>query len=365
MKYINVVFLFSMFLILTASSLYAQTFQAFSLTEAKNKVISTPDGRDFRNTYKIVYTLGRITIPGALVFDSASGDVILIGARDGKRSPITLDDFVTALRSRFVHHKWPLVSFDPTDETEKTNTLRVRFEGGVKDTQMGRYLYDVDYAIKKLILGLPQPNMAGLKSYWDLGMEKMQENPETMQRMNSRLWFHPILCHVAATDDVIKPHRLQLLTGLLPRNVDGHKKKDSLSVSESAAYDFAKSLRENFNNLALHNRSFSSLESMAKLVAMAKAIEEIGKESTLRWWINTYEVKIVKTPEEVKVLTRTEEYRFQKDDKVHRGERRLSGGIQLKALVMKLKPASMEAFKKNVLNSRPSQNSLTWNVTVR
>jgi hypothetical protein len=312
-----------------------------------------------------VYTLGGITIPGALVFDRATADVILIGERDRTRPDITLDDFVIALRSRFVHQKWPLVSFDPTDETEKTGMLRVRFEGGVKDTQLGKYLYDVDYALKKLILGLPQPNMAGVKSYWDLGIEKMRERPETMQRMNSRFWFHPVLCHVVATDDVIKPHRVQLLTGLLPNNLAGHKKESSLSASEGAAYEFAKSLRENFDKLIIQNRSFSFLESMAKLVAMAKAIEEVGQESSLKWWIDTYEVKPAKTYEEVKVLTRKEEYRFEKGNEVHRGERRLSGGIQLKALVMKLQPSSMEAFKTDVLKARPAPNSLTWNVIIK
>lgn len=44
-----------------------------------------------------------------------------MGERDPKRPILTLDDFAVALRARFIHNQWTLVSIDPTPDTKKTN----------------------------------------------------------------------------------------------------------------------------------------------------------------------------------------------------------------------------------------------------
>jgi hypothetical protein len=362
MKYINVVFLIFLFWVLTFSYGYSETYKAFSLSEAQKKILSAPQCIDYRSTYENVFTFDGITTVEALVIDRTAQDMIMIGREDRTRQSLTLDNFVTALRCRFVHQKWPLVSFEPTEGTEQTGVLRVRFEGGVKDTQFGMYLYNADYFFKKLILGRTTSNVPEVKSYWDLGMEKMKENPQNVQPMNSRLWFNPVLSHALATDDIIKPLTVQLVTGLDPHNMPAksHNNTEGMSVSEGAAQEFVKRLRDNFSKLTMHNPSLRALESMAKLVAIAKALEEIGAQQSLIWWINSYEIKPVNTPQVVRVMTREEDYRFQKDGEIHRGQRRLSGGIQLKALVVKLKPHSMEALKTKVLKTRPASDSLSW-----
>ena len=56
---------------------------------------------------------------------------------------------MVALRARFIHGKWPLVSIDPTEETKKTDMQIVRFEGGIEETQFGQDLFDADYRLKE------------------------------------------------------------------------------------------------------------------------------------------------------------------------------------------------------------------------
>lgn len=61
------------------------------------------------------------------VFDSATGDLILVGQKEQDRTVLTLDDLIVALRARFRYNEWPLVSIDPTPDTEKTQMQHIRF----------------------------------------------------------------------------------------------------------------------------------------------------------------------------------------------------------------------------------------------
>jgi hypothetical protein len=72
--------------------------------------------------------LGCINKAVGLMIDRARPDIILVGHHDPNRPPLTLDDFVVALRARFIHGAWPLVSIDPTEETKQTGLQRVRME---------------------------------------------------------------------------------------------------------------------------------------------------------------------------------------------------------------------------------------------
>ena len=94
----------------TFSDVLAAEYVAFSLRVAQKRIVSTPMGKDYRKLHPEVFTLGGITKIRGLVYDRKNEDVILVGERDPERSILTLDDFVVALRARFIHGKWPLVS---------------------------------------------------------------------------------------------------------------------------------------------------------------------------------------------------------------------------------------------------------------
>ena len=71
------------------------------------------NGEDFRKKQPDLYYLGGITKPWAVVLDTETNDWILVGERDPKSSILTLDDWVVALRARFIHpDKDPGVTID-------------------------------------------------------------------------------------------------------------------------------------------------------------------------------------------------------------------------------------------------------------
>jgi hypothetical protein len=143
-------------------------YVAFSLSVAQQKIIGVPTGQNYRVVYPEIYNLGGINQIHGLIYDRQTKDVILVGKYDPARQPLTLDDFAVALRARFIHDKWPLVSIDPTEETEKTQLQIVRFEGGIEDTQFGVDLFDADYRLKQIAMGLLPSGVPGVQSGWDL-----------------------------------------------------------------------------------------------------------------------------------------------------------------------------------------------------
>lgn len=269
MRHLKFLIIFVSLLIFITGNLHAAEYVAFSLKAAQEKITSTPKGEDYRKLYPEVFTLGGITAVKGLVYDQKTGDIILVGERDTDRAILTLDDFVVALRARFIHGKWPLVSIDPTPDTEKTNMQTVRFEGGIEDTQFGEDLFDADYRLKQLGMGLLPSGVAGLKTYWDLGMERARERSGGSHKINSRFWFYPVLPSVAVREDVvsIKGLNVGVFTEVLSAEIDG-KKIENLSTFQDMTGDkFAKAVSDNFDGLAKVHPSFLRLQGLDEMVA--------------------------------------------------------------------------------------------------
>ena len=185
-RLIKISIIFIILVLFLSLHLYAAEYIAFSLKVAQKRIISTPEGKDYRKLHPEVFTLSGITAIKGLVYDRKTGDVILVGQRDPERAPLTLDDFVVALRARFIYGKWPVVSIDPTEETKRTNMQIVRFEGGIEDTQFGKDLFDADYRLKRIGMGLLSPGIPGLETYWDISMKRAKEGTEGSHKINSR-----------------------------------------------------------------------------------------------------------------------------------------------------------------------------------
>ena len=265
-KNIVILFTFGIFLsVFVFSPAFAAEYIAFSLKVARDRIVSTPKGKDFRKAHPEVFTLGGITKIRGLVYDRKNEDVILVGKRDPDRSILTLDDFVVALRARFIHGKWPLVSIDPTPETKKTDMQMVRFEGGIEDTQFGEDLFDADYRLKKIGMGLLPSGVAGLATYWDLGMERAKERSGSSHKIGSRFWFYPVLPSVSVREDVVAIRGLKVgvFTEVLSAEIDGKEIEDLSTFQDRAGDRFAKGVSEEFENLATVHPSFSRLHGLA------------------------------------------------------------------------------------------------------
>ena len=366
MKKVSKFFIYFSLLFLYAVTLHAAEYVAFSLKVAEERIVSTPKDKDFRKTHPEVFTLGGITKIRGLVYDRKNKDVILVGERDPERSILTLDDFVVALRARFIHGKWPLVSIDPTPDTKKTNMQIVRFEGGIENTQFGQDLFDADYRLKQIGMGLLPSGVPGLKTYWDLGMEKAKERSGGSHKIGSRFWFYPVLPSVTVREDVvaIKGLKVGVFTEVLSAEIDGKEIEDLSTFQDQAGDMFAKQISERFENLAAVHPSFSRLQGLDELVALTKAIEEMDEKPDLDWWLMEYQVNQVDTREELKVLKRREEYRVPVSGGYYKGYEEVSGGVELMAVALRLKAGDVTALKEAVSKTKPKHDSLSWRFVV-
>jgi hypothetical protein len=104
-------------LFFVASPVVAEQYTAFSLKVAQQQIEQF--GAAWRERAPAVLTLGGINRVDGFVYDSKGGDLILVGERDERRATLTSDDLVAALRARLHQGKWPLVSIDPTPETDR------------------------------------------------------------------------------------------------------------------------------------------------------------------------------------------------------------------------------------------------------
>ncbi|MBF0608913.1 MAG: tetratricopeptide repeat protein [Magnetococcales bacterium] len=161
---------------------------AFSLNAARKRMEGFKAEDDFRVTAPGVFNIGCINKIHGLVYDREARDIIIVGKHEPKRAVVTLDDLVVVLRARFVHSKWPLVSIDPTPDTEKTNMQLVRFEGGIEDTQFGEDLFDADFRLKKISFGLLPSSVDEVDSYWNLS-SKDTSIQSGNRSINARFWF--------------------------------------------------------------------------------------------------------------------------------------------------------------------------------
>jgi len=302
-----------------------------------------------------VVSLAGINHVEGFVYDTATADLILVGSYEEGRAPLTLDDLVVALRARFRYNQWPLVSIDPTLETQKTQMQHVRFEGGVHETAFGQTMFDADYRLKQMGMGLVEPGIAGLKTYWDRSVEEMEAWIGAGQReVNSRFWFYPINPHVVVREGVcvVRGLKVGVFTEVLGAKIDGKPVEDLKGFKLEVADAFAKDVSDRFDELCRAQPSFNRLRGLQELVAVSKALEELGERPELSWWLERYPLEKVGTPKEVKVLRRRYES--------NRGWFEVSGGVHLTALAMRLNAGDVRALRDAVLNRRPSPDALTW-----
>ena len=204
MRFLSFLVFLTLAVLLAASSLYAEEYLAFSLRVAQDRITSTSRWGDFRKIHPDVLTLASMSRIRGLVYDRENRDIILVGERDSRRATLTLDDLVVALRARFIHGEWPLVSIDPVEGTQRIDTQVVRFAGGIQNTQFGQDILAADCELKQIGMGLMPAGVAGVRTYWDLSTKQRGNRQAREERkVISRFWFYPVTPSVCVKEDVI------------------------------------------------------------------------------------------------------------------------------------------------------------------
>ncbi len=342
-------------------------YVAFSLGAAERLLRQEGKATALPTRDPLLVCLGGINKVLGVVCDVDNDDLIVVGHHDPEREPLTIDDLAIALRSRFVHHEWPLVSIDAPPDVLSARTQSVRFEGGIENTQFGADLLDADFRMKRFSMGLEKTGVPGLVNRWDKSVELLQSG-----QMNkgigvlSRYWFCPILPSIRVRDDVasIGGLRVGLLTEVMQVWVDGRAFHNSDQFDDQPSREFATAVTARFNDLARKHRSFSRLQGLLELVALAKAVEELRVLPDITYWLGVFSVKEIDLPATLAVLWREEEVQYEHDGKQVRGPLVLAGGVELKALALRVKAGDVTALRSAVLQTRPSSTSLAWTFIV-
>lgn len=322
---------------------------AFSLGVAQERIRAAGSGRDWRTADPELFRLGGINKVVGLVIDRQRPDIILVGHHDPDRPPLTLDDFAVALRARFVHGAWPLVSIDPTEETKRTGLQRVRMEGGIEDTAFGADLLDADYRLKRIGMGLLPAGVPNFETYWELGAKRTGAS-----KIEARFWFYPIISNVAVREDVVaaKGLKVGVFTEVLGAEIDGKPVADVTSFRDPSGDAFAEAVSARFEELGRAHPSFARTQGLNELLAVAKGLEDIEDRPDLTFWLDSYRAARVETPRTLQVLKRREPPRW------------MEGGVQLQAIALRLRSGDPTALKDAVLVARPSASPIAWTFVV-
>lgn len=342
-----------------------KTFVAYSMKVAQARVeAAVKSGEDFRKKQPDLYYLGGITKPWALVVDSKNGDWILLGERDQKSSVLTLDDWIVALRARFVHpEKDPGVTIDPRlcDECLKAGKKEgcshfkrqdVRFFGGIENTHFGQVCYEADWLMKRIGLGIEKLPTDKVKSYFDLSVEQAKNAGGTNTRVGSRFWFYPVVSRVNVIGDVVLLEKFQMgvFTEVLYAEIGGKPVENPDKFEHYPSEGFSRSFSENYDAVAESREVLESLCGMSRLAALAKGLTQVREKPSVDFFLKTYGLEKLNTPREAEVLkTESRDVGFQ-----------ISGGAELMALAMEFKDGNADALKKLVLVARPSPDALNW-----
>lgn len=329
----------------------AGSYVAFSLKNAERALSEYRGKKSWRDHLSVVLSLGGINVISGAVYDSANQDLIIVGRHDPSRQPLTLDDLVVALRACLVHKTWPLVSIDPDEHTHKTGQQKVRFEGGIENTQFGADLLDADYRMKLIGFDLIDAEIHGFINEWEESRKLYAAGQQQCDRVSTRYWFQPVVSQssyrhgIALIDGNL---RIGLFIEVMAAEKDGKKVDIEEALSNSVAKRFASDMTDRFPDFCKAHPSFSRMWGLQELTALAAAIRDMDQKPSLAYWLEDYQVKQVSTKDTIHVVGRTSV------------ELRAEGGAQLTAIAMRLRAGDVSALRDAVLAVRPALDELTW-----
>lgn len=331
-----------------------KTFVTFSMKVAEEMIKeANREGIDFRKKLPEVYYLGGISKPWAVVVDRDTQDFILVGERSHELPEITMDDWVVALKSRFIHAgEDPGVTINPRGDAKDAEIQDVKYFGGVDGTAFGQTCFEADWLMKKIGMELESVGVPGLKTYYNLSVEQARNRGTKQSEICSRFWFFPIMNNVDVADSmaVINNFQLGVFTELLYAAVGGQPVRDLDAFEDYPSEGFSRSFSKRYDELARAREVLEKLRSLTKLAGLAKGFVTINEKPDIDYWFDGYTVKREETEKTVKVL------------KVENREVgiEISGGVELAALALRIKGGEKVAFAETVLKTRPSIKSLTW-----
>ena len=276
---------------------------------------------------KLLHLDGMTRIVGFIV-DSENKDIILIGEKHNNAPPLSLEDFVLALRKA-----WDLIlikengeikidatpigcSIDPTDETDKKwhefnkkynvrgpqniysieqerrvhaefqkkaddwvdicqELQNVRVDGLYHNTRFSKIMVEADYYMKRLVDGSVKLEIDGFKNLMEIRDEQATGSASKKTSMN-RFWFTPgenIYIEAENGNAVfLKKSPVTLLTE--EEYLDSKGVRKGKGKGEPAATKFAGIFTEKYDLIKKEKPIYEELEGLFRFVAVTKLMGE-------------------------------------------------------------------------------------------
>ncbi|MDD2752764.1 MAG: hypothetical protein PHN59_06490 [Candidatus Omnitrophica bacterium] len=322
-------------------------FVAFSLNAAKEKIKSSKERReDFRKDFPEVHHLGYMSKPAGLVFDHLLCDTIIIGEKSGNKN-LFLDDFVSALKSLYIHGVYPQLTIDPEGDTPEAEWHQVKMSRGIENSHFGQVFFESDYLLKKISLNLIRVKVPKFKTQYHLMIEKRRED-----KVFSRFWFKPSSVDLLVSDKAvfINNYPIWVLTETLSPAVTG----------DEIASRFSQSFSQRFDEFAANYPIFEDLQNLMRWVGISGAISSIDFAPDFKFWLSDYQIEKINIPQRVKGLNNI----YGDLDSILY----ISGGVDSSFLNLRLKSKDASALKDLaglVIKTRPSPGALAWEFSLK
>jgi len=364
----------------------AGEIRAFSLREANRLLSQGKNGEGRLNT------MAGITRFAGMVFDEENSDIILVGRVSPQLPPVTIDDFIVALRSRLQGKDYPRVSIDRVEHTDKSRLQDVRFDGGIQKTGFGYDFLQSDIVLKKYSLDL-LTGITGikpyLKHYEQSTKQKLKKENQSIATVNwyseeeskevlekqigssvkensmaqSRFWFHvrPDKSFIVERDGVyvIEELSLGVKAETIVKETEDNDGKRKDGGRDEAAEAFADEFTVAFTHASEKHKVLQRLKALFDLVAISEGIYHLDNRPSFEWLERKHAIKRKNTPQTYRLISRVGEFRT-KEKVASLVE--LSGGIELEAILLALEDGDVSALRTAVVESRPSPNTLSWRI---
>jgi hypothetical protein len=103
-------------------------------------------------------------------------------------------------------------------------------------------MFEADYRLKEMGMGLQPAGIEGMRTYWDRSVEEIDGGMGTGERnINSRFWFYPINPHVVVREGVcvVRGLKVGVFTEVMGAKIDGRPVEDLKVFKDQTGDAFA------------------------------------------------------------------------------------------------------------------------------
>jgi hypothetical protein len=357
---------------------------------------------------RIVRLCGMRRVLGYVV-DAENRDIVILGRRSGSTPRLHTEDLAVALRNVWEMGEAPGCSIDPDpavisrlrklssdgsagvraggfkkgDRSWKricSEPQRVRVMGVPFDSRFAEVMVKADYYMKRLVNGSVNLGINGFKSLTGLTLDlarrelKRGDSVSLPPMVHNRFWFAAGENSFLSDKGTIriKESQVVLLTEeeFLTKTgeIQGRGRPNPL------ARKFCDLFSKNYSMIAKKKPIYAELENLFRLVALAKimklrvAPKEAGLD--MQYLLTEYSPGKTTVKRFLPGLSNYSEIRRRKDRMIYRFRLRNCGGVAMAPVIndrviRKDVKGTTGALRHDVIKSRPSRDSLSWEVVAR